>query len=359
MAASRWKRVQTLARLLAGHQVAPDVQTPHVVLFDEPQRTLRRYGSHEQLQAARASGKPPILLVPPLAVPARCYDLGPGQSAVEYLLSIGRVPYVVDFGDVGQQHRHVGFETYFDDIVPQALDRVLADYAHSQADIAAWSLGGTVSLLMAAAHPELPIRSITAIGTPLDYDAVTPYPLVKQVMKPVGGVPVTAALSVMGGIPAPLVRVAYRALAADRELKKPAYIMRNADDTEALARMQVIDRFQNSMPGYAGKVSMQMWRNFVYRDELASGAVDFDGRIVDVTTIAKPVQLFGSHRDAIASWQSTHHGVELLSGSADVHFMTVEASHLGLIAGDAAATQTWPRVAEFLDDLDDSNQRSV
>ncbi|SKX97777.1 Uncharacterised protein [Mycobacteroides abscessus subsp. abscessus] len=35
-----------------------------------------------------------------------------------------------------------------------------------------------------------------------------------------------------------------------------------------------------------------------------------------------------------------------------MHFQTVETSHLGLIAGDAAAEQTWPRVEEFLDDLD-------
>ena len=352
MAASRWKRVQTLARILGGHQVAPDIQTPHVTLFDDPQRTLRRYGTAEQVDSARASGRPPILLVPPLAVPARCYDLGPGQSAVEHLLAAGRIPYVVDFGDVGQAHRQVGFETYFDDIVPQAIDRVLTDYSAAEVDVAAWSLGGTVSLLMIAAHPDLPVRSITAIGTPLDYDAVTPYPLVKRVMQPVGGVPITGALKVMGGIPAPLVRIAYRALAADRELKKPLYILRNADDHEALARMQVIDRFQNAMPGYAGKVSLQMWENFVYRDELASGVVDFDGRIVDLTTIRKPIQLFGSHRDAIASWEAAHHGVELLSGSTDVHFQTVETSHLGLIAGDAAAEQTWPRVEEFLDDLD-------
>ncbi|GAC50095.1 alpha/beta hydrolase [Gordonia aichiensis] len=357
MAASRWKRVQTLARLLAGHQVAPDVESPHVTLVDDPQRTLRRYGSDGQFAAARASGRPPILLVPPLAVPARCYDLGPGQSAVEHLLAAGRIPYVVDFGDVGQAHRHVGFETYIDDIVPQAIDRVLADYsgtgeAAGVLDVAAWSLGGTVSLLMAAAHPDLPVRSITAIGTPLDYDAVSPYPLVKQVMQPVGGVPITASLKVMGGIPAPLVRIAYRALAADRELKKPLYIMRNADDHEALARMQVIDRFQNAMPGYAGKVSLQMWENFVYRGELASGVVDFDGRIIDLRTLRKPVQLFGSHRDAIASWDAAHHGVELLEGSSDVHFETVETSHLGLIAGDAASEQTWPRVEQFLDELD-------
>jgi polyhydroxyalkanoate synthase len=349
-------------RMLGGHQVAPDVQTEHTVLHTGEHRELRRYGSDADRAAARVAGRPPVLLVPPLAVSARCYDLGPGQSVVAKLLEDGRVPYVVDFGDVGRADRDMGFSDYFDDIVPQAVGRVLADYhggdeasASSTGDLVdlmAWSIGGTITFLTAAAHPELPIRSITAIGTPLDYAKVPPYPLVKTLMKPTGGTLISGALRALGGIPAPLVRLAYRATAWERELKKPAYIMRNAHDTDALARMQVIDRFQTTMPGYAGKVSLQMWENFIYRDELASGVLIFDGRLVDLTSITAPIQLFGSHRDAIVSWAAARHGVDLFADSEQVHFATVETSHLGLIAGDAATRETWPRVREFLASLD-------
>ncbi|MGC4935228.1 alpha/beta hydrolase [Gordonia sp. DT30] len=362
---SRVDGARLVLRLARGHQVSPDAQTPHTVIHSGPHRELRRYGTDEDLATARAAGRPPVLLVPPLAVSARCYDLGPGQSVVAGLLASGRVPYVVDFGEVTRADKDMGFGDYFDDIVPQAIGRVVGDFygdAHhgestegvgdAPVDVVAWSLGGTIALLTAAAHPDLPIRSITAIGTPLDYDALPLYPLVKKVMKPLGGTPVTAAIRALGGIPAPLVRIAYRGTAWQRELKKPGYIMRNAHDTEALARMQVIDRFQNSMPGYAGEVSRQMWENFVYRGELATGVVDFDGRSVDLTAIGVPIQLFGSHRDAITSWQAARHGVELFADSPHVHFTTVETSHLGLIAGDVAAHETWPRVDEFLDSLD-------
>ncbi|MGW0035380.1 alpha/beta hydrolase [Gordonia sp. NPDC003376] len=354
---SRLDGARMVLRLLGGYQVQPDVQTPHTVLHTGEHRTLRRYGGLEDQRVARASGRPPVLLVPPLAVPARCYDLGPGQSVVAGLLAAGRVPYVVDFGDVDRSDRHLGFADYFDDIVPEAIGRVLADHADADrdgpgaVDVVAWSLGGTISMLTAAAHPDLPIRSITAIGTPLDYDAVQPYPLVKKLMAPTGGKLVTVALHLLAGIPAPLVRIAYRGTAWQRELKKPAYIARNAADVDALGRMQVIDRFQNSMPGYPGKVAVQMWENLVYHGELAGGVVDFDGRRVDLTSIAMPVQLFGSHRDAITSWAAARHGVEILA-DAEVHFTTVETSHLGLIAGDVATTQTWPRVETFLGDLD-------
>ncbi|MFW0794398.1 alpha/beta hydrolase [Gordonia sp. CPCC 205515] len=345
--------VRTLYRLTRGDRVADDQPTPHTVIAEGPHRTLRRYGTDDDLDSARAAGRPPVLLVPPLAVPARCYDLAPDMSLVAFLLSTGRIPYVVDFGEMHYADRHLGFEDFFDDITPQAIHRTLDDYRQAATlDLAAWSLGGTVAFLTVAAHPELPVRSITAIGTPLNYAVVQPYPLVRAVTRPIGDKPVTLALKAMGGIPAPLVRVAYRATAWQRELRKPGYIMRNADNTEALARMQVIDWFQESLPGYPGKLAEQMWQNLVFRNELAAGVLDFDGRPIDLTAIGVPIQLFGSHRDAIVSWAGAHHGVEIFGDSPQVHFTTVETSHLGLIASSDAGAETWPRIEEFLGALD-------
>lgn len=341
--------MRTLYRLTRGDRVADDRPTPHTVIVEGPHRTLRRYGTDDDLAAARSAGRSPVLLVPPLAVPARCYDLAPDMSIVAFLLSTGRIPYVVDFGEMHYSDRHLGFEDFVDDIAPQAIYRVIDDYARSPSlDLAAWSLGGTVAFLTVAAHPELPVRSITAIGTPLNYALVQPYPLVRAVTRPIGTTPVTLALKAMGGIPAPLVRAAYRATAWQREIRKPGYIMRNADNTEALARMQVIDWFQESLPGYPGKLSEQMWQNLVFRNELATGVLDFDGRFIDLTAIAVPIQLFGSHRDAIVSWAAAHHGIEIFADSPHVHFTTVETSHLGLIAGSDASATTWPRIDEFL-----------
>ncbi|AZG46521.1 alpha/beta hydrolase [Gordonia insulae] len=346
--------VRTLYRLTRGERVAEDRPTPSTVIADGPHRHLRRCGTDDDLTKARSSGRTPVLLVPPLAVPARCYDLSPDMSVVAFLLSTGRIPYVVDFGEMGYADRHLGFEAFFDDIVPEAIGHVIADFdgGTGQVDIAAWSLGGTVAFLTVGAHPDLPVRSITGIGTPLNYSLVQPYPIVKRIVRPIGPAPVKYTLKAMGGIPGPLVRFAYRATAWERELKKPGYIMRNADNTEALARMQVIDWFQDALPGYPGRLAEQMWENLVYRDELAGGVLDFDGRRVDLTSIGVPIQLFGSHRDAIVSWAAARHGVEIFADSAEVHFSTVETSHLGLIAGSDASGQTWPRIDAFLSSLD-------
>ncbi|EGD56074.1 alpha/beta fold hydrolase [Gordonia neofelifaecis] len=348
--------LRTLARVLTDG-LAPTTASESVVLSERPHAKLVRYGSAEQLQAARDSRQVPVLLVPPLAVPAHCYDLAPdaqpGNSVVEFLLSTGTIPYVVDFGDVSYADRRLGFEDYFDTFVPRAVAEVIDDFrsAPDAVDLMGWSLGGTLSLMTAGAHRDLPIRSVITVGTPLDYKKVEPYPLVRTLLSPTQGRPVTYLLRAMGGIPSIAVQIAYRATAWDRELRKPKYILDNLKDTEALIRMQVIDRFQNSMPGYPGKVSEQMLVNLVLRDEIARGTLHFDGIDVDLTAITAPIFMVGSHRDAIVSHAAAEHGLDLFTESVHTEFHTVETSHLGLLTGAVAEEQTWPAIAAFRDKI--------
>ncbi|WP_132993467.1 alpha/beta hydrolase [Gordonia zhaorongruii] len=344
--------LRTLARVLRNDH-APHDSTGSVIVADHPHARLRRYGTPQQVDAARAARAVPVLLVPPLAVPASCYDLAPGatpaNSVVEFLLSTGTIPYVVDFGDVGYADRGLGFEDYFDEFVPQAVTAAVDDFrAGSDAvDLLGWSLGGTISVLTAAYRPELPIRSVITVGTPLNYSKMATYALARRLLSPTGGKPLNYLLRAGGGIPAPLVQFAYRASAWQRELRKPRYILDNLDDPDALVRMQVIDRFQDAMPGYAGRVSEQMLVNLVVGNEIGEGVLHLGGRTVDVRTVAAPVFMVGSHRDAIVGYAAARHGEALFTASSHVEFHTVESSHLGLLTGADAAAQTWPAIAAF------------
>ncbi|MBN7303144.1 alpha/beta hydrolase [Mycobacteroides abscessus subsp. bolletii] len=338
---------RNLLAIAVGLGVRPPRPTRHVALFNEPHRQLRRYGTDDPRESSAA----PALLVPPLAASATCYDLAPGRSLVAHLLEQGRTPYVVDYGEIGWADRKLGLEAFFADIIPQAVERVLVDSGKPQIDLIGWSLGGTLSLLTAAANRGLPIRSIVAIGTPLDYSKISSYRVARRITKPTKGYAITAILRAFGGIPAPLVQAAYRATSWRREIKRPWFLINNLNNTEALAKAEVIDRFQDAFPGYPGRAVSQMWGRFIYHDEIACGLVNIAGYSLDLTTLTLPIQLFGSHRDAITPWQCAYHGVAMLK-SAHVRFTTVEASHLGLLALSAGVNQTWPVIDDFLAELD-------
>src|SRR5690606_2045381 len=77
--------VATLIHLVRGGEVAETRKTPHTVIADGPHRRVLRYGDDAARAAARDGARPPVLLIPPLAVSTDCYDLTPGLSLVEHL----------------------------------------------------------------------------------------------------------------------------------------------------------------------------------------------------------------------------------------------------------------------------------
>ncbi|ORM06402.1 alpha/beta fold hydrolase [Prescottella equi] len=326
--------------LTFGGGVAPVERTPSVLVHREPHRDLHRYG-------VRSVGAP-VLLVPPLAVPMHCYDLRPGQSLVAHLAQTGRTPYVVDYGTIGYADRNLGFEDWIDDIVPAVLRRVSALHDGAPVDVVGWSLGGTISLLTASAHPELPIASVTALGTPIDYSRIPTMAVAQAVGRITGHRPVTELTRLMGGLPAPLVQIAYRATAPQRELLKPWFVASNLHDTETLARMEAIDRFMAEMPGYPARLFYQTAEELVLGNSLRDGRITLGGKTIKLSELAVPVLAVGGTGDVIATADSVAAIVDVLTGSPSVRFEAAPGSHLGLLAGPGAKETTWRHIDAFL-----------
>ena len=315
---------------------------PAEVLYDHPHRQLRRYRRESPATAPR-----PVLLVPPLAVSTACFDLRPGQSLAGHLLEQGHETYVIDYGEITFADRAMGFEDWVDDILPTAITHVSAAHGGARVDVVAWSLGGTLGLLTAAAHPRLPIGSITAFGTPLDYrliPAIQPLVVADRLLGTRAVISVTAA---MGGVPRHLVRAGYRAMAPKRELTKAWFLARNLHDAETLARTAAVDDFVDTMPGYPGRAYHQIHSRLMTRNELANGAVLLrDNRQVRLADIRARVLFVGSRTDNIATGEAVQAGVRVVRGA---RYVAADGlSHLGLVAGVDAHVKSWPALDHFL-----------
>jgi polyhydroxyalkanoate synthase subunit PhaC len=145
-----------------GDGVEPAHASATELISDNPHARLLRF-------AGGRGSSDPILLVPPLAVSIACFDLRADQSLAAFLLErTGRPVYVVDYGPMTFADRRLGFETWIDGILPMAVRQVSFMHGGAPVDIVTWSLGGTLTLLTAAAHPALPIGAIAAVATPID-----------------------------------------------------------------------------------------------------------------------------------------------------------------------------------------------
>lgn len=336
------RAVRNVWSVSLGGGLEPYRPAPSTTVYEGAHRTLRRY---DRTTPARGN---PVLLVPPLAVTPACFDLRPGQSLVRYLLDQGRQPYVIDYGHFGYADRDLGLEDWTHDILPEAVLRVAHEH-DGPVDLVGWSLGGVLSLLTAAANPDLPIASITGLAAPIDQARTALLQPMRLLGRITGGREMALATKIMGGIPQEFVRLGFRLQAIDRELSRPLYLARNAFDTEALARMEAIDRFMGEMPGYPGRSYWQIYRGMVLGNELARGSLRLrSDLVIELAKVTCRVLLAGSRTDLVVPAAGVRRGLEVLPNAAEVRFVEVGGGHLGLVAGAPAAESTWPAIEEFL-----------
>src|SRR5690349_17643023 len=141
-------------------------------LIDEG--TLREVYHYRSQGRVRETGDP-VLLVTPLAAPSSCYDLRRGCSLVEHLVQQGRPTYVVEYGEISFRDRRLGMEHWVDEVVPEAIRAASAHAGGRPVHVVGWSLGGIFSVLTVADQPDLPVASLTIVGSPFD---VTKVPMI-------------------------------------------------------------------------------------------------------------------------------------------------------------------------------------
>jgi len=322
--------------------VEPHVPTPSRVVHDELHAVLRRY------DAVDVSGAP-ILLIPPLAVHITCFDLRPNQSVARHLVGSGRPVYVVDFGEIGFADRRMGFEDWLDRIIPTTLRRVSARHGGRPVDAVTWSLGGTLTLLTAAAHDDLPLRSIAAVGTPIDYSKISYLTPIRTIGRATGGRLLSTTFRVAGGLPSWAVRTGFKATALQRELTKPWFVLRNLHDAETLGRVEAVDRFIGLMPGYPGRLYSQLYHHIVQNNALNDGVLPLaPDRLLQLAEVRQDVLVVAGTNDVIAPVPCVERATGVLTGARSVRFATAPGSHLGVLSGPEAPATTWRVIDEFL-----------
>src|SRR4051794_6440561 len=333
--------------LYLGGGVAQMHPTSNAIIGEGPQRTVKRY----LRRGWQPSHSTPILLVPPLAAPAWCFDLRRGCSLAEHLLARGYPTYVVDYGAIAFSDRALGLEHWVDEVIPKAIEAVIRDSGRDEIQLVGWCLGGIMSLLATAAR-DLPVRSVAMIASPFDFAQVRMAAPIRRLAALTGGALGTTLYRMLGGAPAPLVSLGFRATAIDRYVTRPVVRAQHMHDRDWLAHSQAIDEYMASMLAYPGRAFGQLYHQFFRVNELAGGTVDLGDHRIDLADIDVPVLSIGGRSDVLAPVDAVHHVGSLLPNSPDVRLETAPGGHLGVLTGRSAVRSTWIFLDEFLADYD-------
>jgi len=317
---------------------------PSTVIDQGPQRTVRRFHPLEGTRQRRQ----PVLLVPPLAAPAICFDLRRGCSVAEHLLRAGRPTYLVDYGEIEYADRALGLEHWIEEVVPKAIRAASEDAGGRPVQLVGWCLGGILSLLALAANPALPVSRVALVASPFDFSKV---PLVAP-LRPIAAITqgwgISQLYRLLGGAPAPLVKRGYQLAGFDKYLLKPWTVLSNLHDRELLAQIEAVDAFMDRMHAYPGRTFGQLYHRFFRTNDLADGRLALEDRTLDLADVKLPVLAVAGRGDGIAPVPACHH-VEALLPHAKVELATAPGGHLGVLTGRGAAGTTWKLLDGFLD----------
>lgn len=329
------------------HNGLADVRpTPRRVLDETDRRTLYRYLEPGHVAQSRAL---PVLLVPPLGAPARCFDLRRGCSLAEHLVALGHRTYLVEYGDIAFAERDLGLEHWIEDVVPSVVRRASADAGGAPVQLVGWCLGGIMALLAMAGDAELPVASIAMVAAPLDFRRIGLVAPIRPVDAMTGGLLGTALYRALGGVPAPLVRRAFQLGAIDKVLTRPLAQLTHLHDRDFLAQIEAVDRLVANMHAYPGRVLGQLYHHLFRANDLARGRLRLSHRTITLDAVTVPVLAVAGRTDQIAPAAAVHAAADLLP-RAEVRLCTAPGGHLGVLTGRAAAQTTWAEIDRFLAD---------
>ncbi|MEJ8277885.1 alpha/beta fold hydrolase [Pseudonocardia spirodelae] len=325
---------------------------PRDAVVGSPDGILFRYRPLSGVDPAPGG---PVLFVPPLGAPDFAYDLRRGCSLVEHLLQQGRTVYLIDYGPKSFSDRTLGMESWVDDLLPRTI-RQVAQEEGEDVHLVAWSLGGIFAMLTVAAAVQarapLPVRSVAAIGSPVDISRVPLVAPIRPLAQITGGRLISSIYRGVGSFPAPMVGWAFQLTAVDKLVTKPLAIASRIDDRDCLAQIEAVDHLMRNMHGYPGRVFGQIFHLLLRSNDLAAGGLRLGGRDVELADVDVPVLVVAGRDDVIAPLKAVRGAVPLLTGSPEVRFTTSPGGHLGVLTGRRARDTTWPELDRFLSDAD-------
>jgi polyhydroxyalkanoate synthase len=331
-------RARNGLKYATGAEWAPLSPTASETVWQQGKAQLRRY--HRDGPARIG---PPVVAFLGLVSRAWVFDLWKGNSFVQRMMDAGFETFVLDWGEPDEADAGNTMETYVEGYLPRAIDAVLRETGADDVNVVGYCMGGDLALLGLAGEPDLPVRNLVTMATPVDFRHMGP--LVKALRE--GSVKVDALLDDTGNVPGDMVHQMFKVGKPTADLVNYANLLQHLWSDDYMQGYQAMGRWlrdQVPIPGAAARQVVDSWlrANAFMNDSLTLG-----GRSVSLGDITVPTLAVIATRDDIVYEPAATPIVDLLTGTT-VETLRLDAGHASLTGGRTAAKVTVPRIIEWL-----------
>ncbi len=345
----RFKKYATGAHLVLQGTEVQTGQTPKEVVWQKDKARLYRYEPD-----AEKRFPVPILLVYALILRPYILDLTPGHSFIEYLVGEGFDVYMLEWGIPGDEDKHLSFENYVLDYLPEAVEQVLSNSGAEELTLFGYCQGGTMVAMYAALFPEAPLRNLILLATPVDFAPDDPglfglWTLWsrQEYFNP------DLVVQTFGNVPADMVS-RFIESASDMSRSVIDSISAHATPWNRIARESftapflAVSKWVDDGVPFPGEAFRQWIRDFYQRNKLVKGELELRGNRVDLSNIECPVLNIAGKKDFICPLSQAEPTTDLV-GSRDGEFLVLDAGHVGLMCGPTAENELWPQTRDWLE----------
>jgi len=325
---------------VAGTNRPPIAQTPKDTVWRRDKAQLWRY-RHEDGESVTVS--PPILIVHSLVSRSYVLDLMPNNSMIRYLLGEGFDVFLLDWGVADPAEAANTLEDYVDDYIPEAIEATLRESGADELNVIGYCFGGVLTLLLAAGHPELPIRSLVTLATPADYSKMG---FMSQ-MFAAGRLDPDDVIDDTGLVSAARMDEGFQSLKPTDQLVQQVNLFQNLWNDEFVAGFLAMNQWARDQVPFPGAAFRQTVQVLIRDNALMHGVIPFGRAEVRLADITVPYLNVFAEEDGIVP-SAASEPITGLVGSKDATDLRLQSGHVGFVAGRQAAKVARPQIADWI-----------
>lgn len=279
--------------------------------------------------AAPVTCKTPMVLVPSLINRAYIMDLMPSATLAGSLREAGIPVYLVDWGTPGPQHDHLSFKFYVDTLIGMAVREACRESGAKKASLLGYCMGGTMSLLHTALHPDR-IERLVMLAAPINFhdDGTLSAWARKDVFD------VDTLVDVLGHADCSMLQSSFQLIKPFSGYQKWKNVFESCLDAKAAESIVALESWLNDNVNVPGELYRGYVKLCYHENAIRNRRFDFDGTQIDLEKVTTPVMNVMASKDHIVPIESSRCLSQLVSGP--VTDLVIDAGHIGVVMGRKA-----------------------
>ena len=206
-----------------------------------------------------------------------------------------------------------------------------------------YCMGGVLSVMYAALHPEEKIANLVCFTTPIDFSRMELFAKWSDRRY----FDVDQLVDATGNVPSEIIFGSFEMLRPATRLAGQIQLWENMWDEKFVRSYRAFERWSTDTLPLAGEYFRETIKELIWENRLHENELVIGGKHADLRAITAPVLHAMAEHDHIVPYDAAKPLIGHV-GSTDKEEIVLKGGHVSLVAGPNAVKRLWPRLDAWL-----------